>query len=529
MKSQSLLLFLLLLGITNAIQISQHTSEPCNFLDTINITSGYKDGSGKYYHNGVAYEIGTFAEYDYILKDGEEKVQADPHIRGCICKYKPCIRVCCRGQNSLCVKNSILNVPTNYQGDIAINLDSHDYGVLEGKPCVDIYRLEPEIEKTDAWNFIQNGSIEMSATKKVHGTNDFCFAQRLNTSSEAYYTEALMCTFDEEIPKDVRFSLYPIGMLISVPFLIITFLVYAFVPELRNLHGKCLMCYVLSLIIFYISLCLIQLDLESMNAGTFGCTFLAYISYLSVFLCFFWLNVMCYDIWSTFRGNIRRGRGSDQKKFLLYSLYAFGSAFSITFLVFIIDTFELVHQDYLPEFGQHNCWIKHERKIEMIYVYAPITIIIIVNIILYSWTAFKIFKVQKETSVIRNTESRKHSKVEADTDRYFLYLRLFIIMGVTWSMESISWVFQSVWIFYVCDFLNCIQGLIIFILFVWKPKVKQLIIKRYRSLRKLPPANTQFAHTNTTTTSIRDTEMTKLPENDKPTPKDNLEKPLVNE
>lgn len=51
-------------------------------------------------------------------------------------------------------------------------------------------------------------------------------------------------------------------------------------------------------------------------------------------------------------------------------------------------------------------------------------------------------------------------------------------MGATWSMESISWVFESTYIFYVSDLLNCLQGFIIFILFVWKPKVKKLIIRR---------------------------------------------------
>jgi G protein-coupled receptor Mth (Methuselah protein) len=239
------------------------------------------------------------------------------------------------------------------------------------------------------------------------------------------------------------------------------------------------MCYVLSLIMFYLSLCFIQLNLESMYAGSFGCILLAYISYFALLLCFFWLNVMCYDIWSAFRGNIRRSRGGDQKKFLFYCAYAFGVPTLLITIVLCIEELSLVHENYLPMFGMTNCWIKNDRIIEMIYVYAPITTIILVNIFLYSWTALKIFRVQKETAVIRNGESRKHNKSESDTDRYFLYLRLFIICGVTWSLESISWIFHdNIYIFYISDFLNCIQGLIIFLLFVWKPKIKQLIIKR---------------------------------------------------
>lgn len=128
-------------------------------------------------------------------------------------------------------------------------------------------------------------------------------------------------------------------MLLSIPFLIATFCVYgesltydifllknikkklillnflknffnknlkyfsptAFIPELRNLHGKCLMCYVFSLMILYLGLSAVQIDLSIMKVESFGCQFIGYAIYMSVLLCFFWLNVMCYDIWSTFK------------------------------------------------------------------------------------------------------------------------------------------------------------------------------------------------------------------------------------
>lgn len=51
-------------------------------------------------------------------------------------------------------------------------------------------------------------------------------------------------------------------MLISIPFLVVTFLVYGLISELRNLHGKSLMCYVANLIVLYVSLSIIQLNGE---------------------------------------------------------------------------------------------------------------------------------------------------------------------------------------------------------------------------------------------------------------------------
>jgi hypothetical protein len=90
-------------------------------------------------------------------------------------------------------------------------------------------------------------------------------------------------------------------MLISIPFLIITFLVYALIPELRNLHGKCLMCYTVSLTILYAVLSLIQMDKEHLILQTFPCIASGYLLYFSVLLTFFWMNAMCYDIWKISR------------------------------------------------------------------------------------------------------------------------------------------------------------------------------------------------------------------------------------
>lgn len=205
-------------------------------------------------------------------------------------------------------------------------------------------------------------------------------------------------------------------MIFSLPFLVITFCVYGFIPELRNLHGKSLMCYVFSLMTLYVSLSVVQLDGGTFMPEALPCIFSAYMIYISVLLCFFWLNVMCYDIWSTFRSGIR-GRGGDRKRFLMYCVYAFGVPILLTCCLYLIDISSL-DKELRPLMGIKRCWIQHSRLVELIYIYTPISIILIVNIILYSITAYKIFQVQKETSVIRNGDSQRHSRIDADKDRY---------------------------------------------------------------------------------------------------------------
>lgn len=90
-------------------------------------------------------------------------------------------------------------------------------------------------------------------------------------------------------------------MLASVPFLLITFCVYGAVRELRNLHGKCLMCYVFSLTILYLSIAIVQIWHSELLDFSVLCTAFGYSFLMSLLMCFFWLNAMCFDIWSTFR------------------------------------------------------------------------------------------------------------------------------------------------------------------------------------------------------------------------------------
>lgn len=89
-------------------------------------------------------------------------------------------------------------------------------------------------------------------------------------------------------------------MLISIPFLILTFLVYSLIPELRNVLGKSLMCYVVGLSVSNIILLINQLNIIN-NFELMPCKFVGYVGYISIMTCFFWLNVMSYDTWSSLR------------------------------------------------------------------------------------------------------------------------------------------------------------------------------------------------------------------------------------
>lgn len=128
---------------------------PCNFFDTINITSGHLDQHGNFHHLGTVFKKGMFAEYNYVLENLTEMVMVEPHVRGCICGIKPCIRLCCieeTNNNSACVKTDKLIVPTQFEYE-EIDLSGRTFGVLIGRPCGKMYKLEPLDYPDDRWYF----------------------------------------------------------------------------------------------------------------------------------------------------------------------------------------------------------------------------------------------------------------------------------------------------------------------------------------------------------------------------------------
>ncbi|GAB0093375.1 Methuselah, N-terminal domain [Sergentomyia squamirostris] len=462
---------------------------PCPFFDTVNITDGEHLSNGSILYDGIVYPPDLFGEYDYELVNQTTKYSVEPHLRGCICEIKKtCVKYCCpknfayrdgacSGPNP---SNPILINMRDNEGNVSYNVIIEEkFGIVYGKPCSHMYRLEPEEYPDDAFFLLPNGHI-ITAENDRRDKNQYCIAHmypevETNETQEVgdLETRVFMCFPSQD---EAKFFIYPIGMLLSVPFLVITFLVYAIIPELRNLHGKSLMCYVFGLTVGYVFLSVIHLQVP---LSPFGCVFMGFTAYFSFLTSFFWLNVMCIDIWWAFRGVRGNQKDEERRKYIIYSLYAWGCSLTMLTISLVMQFTEAVPVHMRPGIGDKSCWLKGEKITEFMYLYFPVIILISINVILFTLTSIQIRRMQKEAAVMNKGDSRRFNKMEADRDRFSLYLRLFIVMGVTWAMEVISWLVDpQSWVFYISDIGNCLQGFFIFMLFVWKPKIKKLIIKR---------------------------------------------------
>ncbi|KAG6444469.1 hypothetical protein O3G_MSEX003410 [Manduca sexta] len=348
-----------------------------------------------------------------------------------------------------------------------------------------------------------------------HLPTGYCVDMKYHNNSVAPRLVAAVCFPEENVSTDdspLLYIAYAVGLLLSVPFLLATFLVYAMIPELRNLHGMCLMAYCAGLIVAFPFLAYLKLHVGRIGVAMTGCLVVAFIVYYAFQTSFFWLNVMCFDIWRTFSGyrggstNKRR----DNKRFCLYAIYAWGVPAILTACTAGMQFSDnLPSHIVVPGFGSRRCWFVNWLS-EFVYFFTPVLFLVVSNVIFFSVTAHRIRSIRQETAILKGAESSRSDKLKKDKQRYALYLKLFMVMGVNWTVELISFaVGGSNWYWIVVDISNIALGVVIFFIFVWKKKVRGLVQKRFRHMLGMPPVATD-SRTGRWTTSSAPTEDTRI-------------------
>ncbi|EZA52889.1 putative G-protein coupled receptor Mth-like protein [Ooceraea biroi] len=333
------------------------------------------------------------------------------------------------------------------------------------------------LNETDGleYDIFANGSLHLSRWNMIIQPKSYCLAI---VHQDKY--DALVC-------KQKR-SAFPIivtvGVIVSLPFLLATFVVYSILPELQNMHGYTLRAHVSSLFVTYLVLAVYQQ------------TTLQQLGYTMCFILVKTVLLLRRKTRSS-QGNVKQ---RDRKKFMLYALYGWGCAFILIIICILIDYVLVVPENFIrPEFCVRTLWFS-ERVARTYYFYIPVGITIVCNICLFISTALTIARHKKDTDQhLRNsTETRRQDEnkqwfvlitilnytiLKKNFTKFKMYLKLFILMGIIWIMEIIavhSWAFNNppAYIWYPTDMINALQGVIIFLIFVWKRKIGLLLMKR---------------------------------------------------
>ncbi|KAJ8731259.1 hypothetical protein PYW07_004423 [Mythimna separata] len=508
----------LLLAVIQVLVLVSIQCTPCTKVQSVDITNGVKHPNSSVVFEGVEYKDGTW----YELEENGTRL-----VLGCPCIGRQCLHRCCkRGSaffNGSCseTNSSAINPfsPPVYNGRVASSVAAHErFFYLYQRPCDDSYLVDSGVAGEEL--FLQeNGTIyEVTPGGQMwHPAMTYCVEMMFNENFSEPRLVAGICFQDIETDDSpILYTAYAVGLILSVPFLLATFLIYAFIPELRNLHGMCLMAYCGGLVVAYPFLAYLKLHVGRVGVAMTGCLVVAFIVYYAFQTSFFWLNVMCFDIWRTFSGyrggstNKRR----DKRRFLLYGLYAWGVPLLLTGLTAAMQFSDLPQHIISPGFGTKRCWFV-DWLADLVYFFTPVLVLVVCNVIFFSVTAHRIRSIRQETAILKGAESSRSDKLKKDKQRYGLYLKLFMVMGVNWTVELLSFaVGGSNWYWIIIDISNIGLGIFVFLIFVWKKKVRNLVQKRFRSMFGMATTERDTRTGKWNTTSTAPTEDTRISTDD---------------
>lgn len=140
-------------------------------------------------------------------------------------------------------------------------------------------------------NLVQKRFQKVKDLKKKQKKCDFYIESNFEC---IFFQKILLSSF-----IDLYFICLKLGMAVSLIFILATILIYTFIPELLNLVGKCVICYLACWFTYTTFLICLYFDLQPEKG--WPCKVFAYIIYFFAQLTFAWTNVLSFDFWSNFR------------------------------------------------------------------------------------------------------------------------------------------------------------------------------------------------------------------------------------
>lgn len=420
----------------------------------------------------IGVKAGSEQEPTYIAKLCYKDSYKD-HVEKC--SNRTCVRKCC---GDFQVPDHSSCKPVSNESEEALfrpifyhpaNLtpgapEPEDLTIVHGLPlCDEFFQLAPYEEKDDQFYLLSNGYLHAPAFPKPFPPDKYCLDTFIGTDNKAYLLP-LVCFHEQDhvspVCTSVQTYLYPVLLLASVGFLGITLVVYLSVPELHaKVHGKCLVSHVTALLMAYISLFIVQRTTKSLS--TVACKFMASVTHISFLAAFFWLNVMCFDIWWTLKSMrpVPETGELSRLRFKLYSLYSWGCPLVIAIVSVIIQSLPEDFDVIRPDFGTTKCWFRENLSL-WAYFYGFVLVLVVANIIFFCQVAYILIVAQNDPILQRTRQQNR--------ERMWLYVKLFLVMGITWLAEVISWEEGTceAWIF--TDIINSLQGVSIFLIFICK-------------------------------------------------------------
>jgi len=259
---------------------------------------------------------------------------------------------------------------------------------------------------------------------------------------------------------------------VSLLCLLLHLLVTTLAPELQNLMGKNLACLSLSLCGAYSSF------LGQMWAPSqpLPCLVLAAAMYYFYLATFCWMLCIACDVGRSLRQastQLRLSSGHQWPKFIAYSLFGWLTPALLSAATLCIDLLDLpqVPQHFKPGLGASQlglCWFSKRLSL-VIYFIVPFSLIITLNILFFLSSSCVIWENNRCPAKITTSGPKTN---------FHLYLKLGVLMGLTWVAGLVAGGLDQEWVWYVFLVLNSLQGLFILCMFTCSKKVVRSLRER---------------------------------------------------
>ncbi len=323
----------------------------------------------------------------------------------------------------------------------------------------------PKLEvNKDNYISLENHSVFINATNTILEKYEYVIHNNQSilicaSNFSQNYTE----TYEETVFYDdiIQGVISLTGQIVSVIALFILLLIYGTNKTLRTIPGKCLMA--LSFSLFWAQL-LFVLGMF-IREFYYMCKVSAILTHYFFLASFFWMNVMAFDVWRTFHNLFMcASKSKKHNKFTVYCVYSFVMPAVVVGCGITLDSVKSV------VYGNGVCWITD--KYYLLYAFAiPVFILLLINIIWFILAAHSIYKASTGTEVLRKSKTNAGAKGK----RLVLYIKLSIVMGLTWVFGFIASLIGSTVLWYLFVIFNTLQGLFICLGFACNRKVFRLV------------------------------------------------------
>lgn len=274
-----------------------------------------------------------------------------------------------------------------------------------------------------------------------------------------------------------------IGNTLSCAGLVVQLVIYSLLPTLRNLPGRCLMG--LSSSLLTAQLLYLVAASPSLTSQRVPCVVVSSSMHFAFLAYFFWMNVVAFDVWRTFRGTCRGVGGARpraaRRTFALYNAYVWGTAGAIVIASLALDA---VESPVGPAYARHFCWIGRRRGLIVLFA-APLLLVLIANVSFFLMTVFAIRNATRAAKLATDSTTSNSSSTASSHDRsqLVLFARLAVIMGLTWTFGFLAAMTEVRALWYAFVLFNSSQGAFVCLAFCCTAKVCRLLgdgVRRYR-------------------------------------------------